>query len=256
MASIAEPFAHGTSFVHRMDPRVRLLCAVLLTIPTALFQSLSASMAAGSIAVLVAVTAELPFALLMRRLLAVNVFIAFLWLFLPFSTPGTPLTTIGPLAPTREGLDLALLITVKSNSIVLALAALLGTIRVQDLGPALQQLRVPEKLCHILLFTYRYIFVIYQEYTIMRQAMAARGFKPKTNGHTYRSYAWLVGMLLIKSWDRAERVHGAMRCRGFKGRFYTLTRFKTRIADIFFLLLCALSAAVPCAMELMHRGWI
>ena len=83
--------------------------------------------------------------------------------------------------------------------------ALLGTIPVQDLGPALQQLNIPDKLCHILLFTYRYIFVIHQEYTTMRQAMRARGFKPRTDTHTYRSYAWLVGMLLVRSWDRAER---------------------------------------------------
>ena len=132
--------------------------------------------------------------------------------------------------------------------------ALMGTIAVQDLGPAMQQLKIPNKLCHILLFTYRYIFVIHQEYMTMRQAMTARGFKPRTNRHTYRSYAWLVGMLLVKSWDRAERVHGAMRCRGFLGRFYTLTEFTTHPKDYLFLAVCLLFALGIAAAEIAYRG--
>ena len=77
----------------------------------------------------------------------------------------------------------------------------------------------------------------------MRKAMQARGFKPTTNTHTYRSYAWLVGMLLVKSWDRAERVNDAMRCRGFRGRFYSLTEFTAKPTDTIFLVACILFAA-------------
>jgi cobalt/nickel transport system permease protein len=58
-------------------------------------------------------------------------------------------------------------------------------------------------------------------------------------------------MLLVKSWDRAERVHGAMLCRGFRGRFYSLTSFRTRPADYLFLLACAALSAY-----LIYMGFI
>lgn len=243
MAFGAEPFASGDSFIHRIDPRIRLLCAAAVTIPAALLHIAQPAWLALAFGLLLVKMARLNLVLVFKRLTVVNLFILFLWVFLPFSQPGSPIWSLGPLHATTEGVDLALLITIKSNAIVLALMALLGTIPVQNLGPAMQQLRIPDKLCHILLFTYRYIFVIHQEYTTMRQAMQARGFKPKTNTHTYRSYAWVVGMLLVRSWDRAERVRDAMHCRGFRGRFYSLVKFTTKSDDYAFFAACLLFAA-------------
>lgn len=256
MAFSDAPFASGDSFIHRMDSRIRLVCGLALTVPAALLAEPRPAWITLAFGLLLIKMARLNLPRVLNRLVVVNAFIAFLWLFLPFSVPGDALRTIGPLTVTRQGLDLALLITVKSNAIVLTLMALLGSIPVQDLGPALQQLRAPDKLCHILLFTYRYIFVIHQEYVTMRQAMRARGFKPRTNRHTYRAFAWLVGMLLVRSWDRAERVQDAMRCRGFKGRFYTLARFGAGRGDYGFLAACVVFTAFIIYLELRDKGII
>lgn len=256
MAFDAEPFASGDSFIHRTDPRIRLLCGAAVTIPASLLTTSQPAWLALAFGLLLVKMARLNLIQVMKRMAVVNVFILFLWGFLPFSQPGYPIWSLGPLHATREGMDLALLITVKSNAIVLALMALLGTIPVQSLGPAMQQLKIPGKLCHILLFTYRYIFVIHQEYATMRQAMQARGFKPRTDRHTYRSYAWLVGMLLVRSWDRAERVRDAMHCRGFRGRFYSLTKFKTCQDDYFFLVACLLFAAGIIYLGFINKGAI
>jgi len=252
LTAIAAPFAEGNSLIHRLDPRFRLLAAAALTLPAAVLNDLGAALAALAAGALLVLLARLSPVRVIRRMLAVNAFILFLWLFIPFSMGGEPLLVLGPFAATREGVDLALLLTVKSNAILLALMALLGTIPVQDLGPAMQRLGVPGKLCHILLFTYRYIFVIHQEYLTMRQAMQARGFHPRTDRHTYQSYAWLLGMLLVRSWDRAERVHGAMRCRGFQGRFYSLARFTAAAGDYAFLACSLAVAGAIICLEIMR----
>lgn len=258
MAAIDESLALGDSLIHRTDPRVRLVCAVLITVAAALVRSLPPALTALAAGGALTLLAGLPLLAVLRRLAVVNAFIVFLWLFLPFSAPlsaqNDTLLRLGPLTATREGVGLALLITVKSNAIVLALLALMATIPVQDLGPAMQRLKVPGKLCHILLFTYRYIFVIHQEYRTMRRAMAARGFAPRTDRHTYRAFAWLVGMLLVRSWDRAERVHSAMRCRGFRGRFYSLARFSATRRDILFLAGCAALTAAILWLEITRGG--
>jgi cobalt/nickel transport system permease protein len=41
-----------------------------------------------------------------------------------------------------------------------------------------------------------------------------------------------VGMILVRSFDRAQRVHNAMLCRGFKGDLYSLRKFSFNINDI------------------------
>lgn len=235
MADLSEPFAYGESFLHRLDPRIKLVSGALITVPTAVVSSVSSALASLVLACLLALMAELSLKKVLARLLVINGFIAFLWLFLPFSMPGEAIWSLGPLSATMEGINLSLLITIKSNAIAIALMALVATIPVQTLGRAMQNLCLPDKLCNLLLFSYRYIFVIEREYRRLTTAQRARGFKPGTNMHTYRTYAYLVGMLLVKSWDRAERVYQAMLCRGFKNKFYCLSEFACTGRDWTFL---------------------
>ncbi|MCI5159827.1 MAG: cobalt ECF transporter T component CbiQ, partial [Candidatus Electrothrix sp. AUS1_2] len=35
-------------------------------------------------------------------------------------------------------------------------------------------------------------------------------------------YSYMLGMMLVRSWNRGNRVQQAMELRGFSGRFYTL----------------------------------
>ncbi|MGD9241015.1 MAG: energy-coupling factor transporter transmembrane component T, partial [Desulfobacterales bacterium] len=71
-----------------------------------------------------------------------------------------------------------------------------------------------------------YIFVIEHEYLRLMRAAKIRGFRPGTNVNTYRTFAYIIGMLFVRSAARAERVHQAMLCRGFKGKFYSLQEFQ------------------------------
>ena len=151
---------------------------------------------------------------------------------LPFTYGGEELFKIGPLHATREGISYALLITIKSNAIVLALIALIATMPIITLGHALSHLRVPDKLIHLFFFTIRYLQVLHLEYDRLRDAMRIRGFRPRSNLHTYKSLAYLIGMLLIKSFDRADRIRKAMVCRGFHGKFYLLSHFELKRSDM------------------------
>jgi cobalt/nickel transport system permease protein len=50
-----------------------------------------------------------------------------------------------------------------------------------------------------------------------------------------------VGQLLIRSFDRAERIYAAMKCRGYPGRTAQTAHISIRAADTVFLL----STTVP-----------
>ena len=73
-------------------------------------------------------------------------------------------------------------------------------------------LRLPEPLVRLFLLTVRYLSLTRSEARRLHDAMAGRGLSRRaSNRHTWRSYGYLIGMLLVRALDRAQRVEGG-RC--------------------------------------------
>jgi len=229
---IEEPFSKGNSIIHGLDPRAKIIIVALYSVVVAVSSRFLALLPALAISLLLVAMAKLSIKKVFYRVVLVNGFILFLWFVLPFTYNGQGLFAIGPFIAAKEGILLASQITVKSNAILLCMIALLSTTPIFSLGHAMGQLYFPDKITHLFLFTFRYIHVIYKEYRRLINAMKMRGFVPRTNIHTYKSYAYLVGMLLVRSYDRAERIHKAMRCRGFNKKYHSLTQFSFKMQDI------------------------
>ena len=232
--NIVEPFAYGNSFFHRLDPRVKIITAALFSLAVALTYELGILFVSAVSALAMLFIARLSLKKVFWRLIMVNGFILVLWLFLPFTTPGKTLFTLFGLEATVEGVDYAVLITIKSNTIIIACMALLSTCSIIKLVHAMHYLYVPNKLVHIFFFSYRYIHVINLEYLRLTNAMKVRCFISRNNLHTYKSFAYLIGMLILKSYERSRRVYNAMLCRGFKGKFYILERCEFQVSDWLF----------------------
>jgi cobalt/nickel transport system permease protein len=241
-----EEFAEGASLWHRMDPRVKIVGVACFAVVTAVSHELVALSFALAVALVALFSARLDLKKVAIRLGAVNLFVAFLWFFLPFTTPGHEIASFGPLTVKSEGLALALGITMKANAVMSALIALLGTSTVFSLVHALTHIYVPEKLVQLFFFCYRYISTIHEEYTRLRSSMRIRSFTPKANLHTYRSAANLLGMLFVRSFERSQRIYQAMLLRGFNGTFWTLNHFHMHRSDWWALTgmaLCVLTVA-------------
>lgn len=236
----------GPSYVQGLDPRAKILAAVAFSVVVALVQGLAALGLALGVAALAVAAARLRPAAVVARLVPLNLFMLLLAAVLPLTTPGEPFWHLGPLAFSWEGLLLAARVALKGNAILLALVLLLGTIEMGTLGHALDHLYVPTKLAHLLLMTVRYLDVLEREYRRLSAAMKLRGFRPRTDRHTLRTYGHLVGMLLVRSFDRSERIVAAMKCRGFRGHFYMLDHFAYSRRDLLFAVvsLSALAALV------------
>jgi cobalt/nickel transport system permease protein len=228
---IEESFLIGDSLIHRLDPRAKLITAGAFSIIVALSDRFVALLPSIMVAVFFVFLTRLSLKRVCLRLLMVNLLILTLWLSLPFTFDGEALFSIGPLTATWEGVYLAAVFTIKSNAIIMMLMAFIATMPVFTLGRALRFFHVPEKMVHLLSFTYRYIHVIHMEYLRLVNAIKIRGFDPGNNIHTYRTYAYIVGMLLLKSYERANRVRQAMLCRGFRGKFYDLNEFSFKPID-------------------------
>lgn len=207
------------SVIAGLDPRTRLLSAVGFIVGVVSLQSPLPLVLAVLVALAAVMLARLPWASLRHRLPHVEGFMLALMMLLPFTTPGRPLLSLGPVSLTEEGLLIAATIALKVNASVLAVFALLGSLEPVRLGHAAVRLGVPLKLAHLFLFVVRFVGVLRAEAGRLLDAMRARAFVARSNRHTWRALGNLAGMLLVRSLDRAERVEEAMRCRGFSGRF-------------------------------------
>ena len=223
---IPEVFAGGNSVIHSIDPRIKVVSALVYSFVIALSSSFVILLSALAISAALVMAAQLNTSDVLKRLTVLWVFILLIWVLVPLTYPGAALFRIGPLGFSSPGVALAAQISLKSTAILLSLMALLATMTIATMGHALGCLGIPDKLVHLLLITYRYVFVMEQEYQRLIRAMKIRGFKPGTNLHSYQSYAYLVGMLFVHASARAERVSKAMKCRGFTGRFHSLRQFE------------------------------
>jgi cobalt/nickel transport system permease protein len=246
---ISEPFAHGTSVIHRSDPRWRIVAATGFSILVAVSREPATLAAALAMALLLAGLARIRPGLLVRRLQVVAGFLILVWLLLPVTYHGPAAGHLGPLTLSESGIRLAAAISFKSIAILVAFIALVATMQMATLGQALDRLRVPGIIVQLLLMTYRYIFLIESEYQRLKRAAKIRGFRPGSNMHTYRTYAYMVGMLFLRAAERAERVSQAMKCRGFTGRFVCLCEFPGGPGNWRFAVLTAAALAVLMALE-------
>ena len=219
--------------VDRLDPRARLLAAIFLTLGIVAARSFPPLVLALCGAAALAAVAGLDLATTLRRLLALEGFLAAALALLPFTHPGTPLFAVAGFPASAEGLRLTGLILLKANATALTVAALAGTMPLPRFGQALAGLGLPEKLVQMFLFTVRYLDLIQAEYHRLRTAMRARAFVMGTRPHCWVSLGHLFGMLTVRSLDRSDRILAAMRLRGFAGRFPTLeTPARPGAADI------------------------
>lgn len=227
-----ETFHQGKSVLHLLDTRVKLVAVSLFALVVAVSTGFETVLCGLCFSLVLLFFSQIKLKDVARRLLIVNGFTLFIWLTLPLTYPGAETINVSFLSISMDGVHLALLITLKTNTIVLASVSLLGTSSVVDLGYGMQRLYIPKKLNLLLLFTYRYIIVIYQEFKRLNRAARLRCFSPGTNLHTYRTFGYLFGMTLVKSWQRAERVNDAMLLRGFEGKFYSLNESVLRPSDL------------------------
>ena len=129
-----------------------------------------------------------------------------------------------PLAHGARGWPIMAGVLVKgllSFTVVLVLVYTTGFDRL--LG-AMRQCGVPKLLVAVLAATYRYLFVLLEEFERMRRAQYARTFDcpRRLSRVTVRNGTSLISMLLVRCSERAERVHAAMLARGFDGEIRVL----------------------------------
>ncbi len=221
------------SLFAKFDPRWKLAALVLSAATITAMRSLAVLAAALTIALLLAVLARLPGRWFRMRIGVLLFALLPFLIILPLTVDrGGPSHEMLGMRFSTDGLVAAFALLCKTVAIVTLMLVLLASAPLHVTLRAAQRLRAPSLLVMLTMMSYRYVFLLIDELNRLRIAVRVRGFRNRTNRHSFRTIGQVTGTLLVRGGDRAECVMQAMHCRGFDGRFRALNEFQTTGKDV------------------------
>lgn len=219
--------------VHRLDARAKVVAALLFVTTVVSFPKydILPLLPLFLFPVLFAVLGDIPGGLIARKVAAVSPFALFVGIFNPL-LDRVPVSVAPGIEVAAGWISFASILLKFTLSISAALL-LIATTSFPGICHALNRLGFPDLFVTQLLFLYRYLFVLLDEASRMVRARESRSFG---GGRiSLRLFARLAGELLVRTVERAERIHGAMLARGFHGEMPSRRPLSMRAADAGFL---------------------
>ena len=250
-AFISETYAKRNGLLQSLDPRAKLISILAVIFATSTI---------GDLNVLIFVYL---LTLLFAHLSKINVgfFIKRVWLFIPIFAgiialpmifnvflPGKCIFQVAYLGPgahlgpfslpaniciTEQGVNLAIIFTMRVATCVSAVVLLFITTPQQVLFKSVRSVGVPKIYVLTLEMAYRYIFLLMDMVREMYVAKKARTIKSRSMFEEQKWVGGRMGYTLIRSIDMSEKVHMAMMSRGFNGDVKVMQQFKMKNRDYF-----------------------
>ncbi len=229
-----DTLAEADTPLHRLDPRAKLLTTLVFIVSVVSFDKYEISRLLPYFlypAVLIGL-GDLPAGYLARKLILVSPFVLFIGIFNPWLDQAT-LVHIGPLAVSGGWISFASLI-IRFTLTVGAALLLIASTGFPPLCMALEKLGAPKIFAVQLLMLYRYLFVLIAESVRIIRAHSLRSFSRKGK-ISYKVFMQILGNLLLRTIDRAQRIHMAMLSRAFTGEIRIARQFRFGYKEVLFL---------------------
>lgn len=229
-----DQLATGDSAIHRLAPRTKVLTTLAFILFVVSFDryTISALLPFAIFPAVIIAIADLPAAFFARKVLFIALLAMAIGLFNPVFDRQS-MVWVGDVSISAGWVSFGSII-LRSALTVTAALLLTATTGFTAICRALSSLGLPEVFVRQLQFMYRYLFVLAEEAQRMARARELRSFRKSGRGIGVLSS--MVGHLLLRTWERAERIHIAMCCRGFNGSATTHRTAGFERADLFFLL--------------------
>jgi len=247
----------GNSVLHRADPRVK----IILSFGFMILAFISLEIYEFVVLILFTISSiaatKIPPGVILRSVKPILPLILFASLFNIFLTPGEPFFRLWIIAPTREGVEIALKLMVRISMILLGCSSLLIytttpimlTDGVESLLNPLKRFRVPaHELAMMMTIALRYIPTLIEEADKIMRAQASRGADFNEGKLLERAHSFIpiIIPLFVNAFRRADELANAMeaRCyRGGEGRT-RLRQLRITRLDVIALLIFAATAAI------------
>jgi cobalt/nickel transport system permease protein len=238
----AENLAARPGLLQSLDPRAKVVAAILLIGSVVAVHSLTALAALFLLAIVLALTSSVPIGRLARQVwLGVLVFTGLIALPAPFIVAGNTLVTVPYVGwpVSEQGLRSAAFLMGRAQvSATLALLLVLTTPWTHVLK-ALRAIGVPVAIVAILGMTHRFIFLLVSTASQMFEARHSRALAPMAGRERRRIVIATAGVLLAKTISLAGETHLAMLARGYTGEVRLIGDFRFRPRDAVAMLAAA-----------------
>ena len=218
--SFIDRYANLDSPLHVLDARTKLVGFSTLIIAVLLIPS-GRDFVFFSYFFLIAILAgisQIPLGFIVRRTLTIMPFIV-----------------LATLAAPWRGISGISTLFLRAILCLIILIILTNTTRFAELLHGLRGLGCPQVLASNLGFLYRYLFVLTEEVLRMRQARDCRRFGHARFRKELSILGSMLGTLLVRSFERAERMYNAMLSRGYAGEFPVVNPHRFSWPDLVFL---------------------
>ena len=216
----SESFAQKENIGTSIDARIKVAFTIVALTINLLASNVYTPITIAIFCISALLVIRIPPKLLLFRLAMPLVMAAVVLLTQIFFYGNTPLFTFNVLGwhlvGYREGLVQGVLIMSRVLAGVSLILFLSMSTPANKLFLAAKWFRVPRIFIELVLLVYRYIFVLIEEAAAIREAQKVRlGYH--TWHRSMRSLNTLGGSLLLRAYDRAERIFEAMLARGYAG---------------------------------------
>ena len=250
---------NGNSFFSKISPWTKGCLLFFIVVLITVSRSLVLLLFLYFIVLLLYLLAGLPAGKLVSWYTLPVLFVLSLVGLMMWSEPGLPLfswTFFGfTLALTDNGILLVTTLLVKALITVTFSLFFLMTTRYQHFAGIISRI-FPAPLDQIFLLAYRFLFLTLAMTASLLKSVKARGGSLMHSLRVQsRLFAGVFALVIIRSFERGERVHKAMTARGFNG-VYPLSGEVPRPGILEYGLLVVTGALVTVAVLLSsYRGW-
>ena len=225
--------ARGESAIHRLDPRAKVLTTLVYILCVVSFgrYELAAMLPFLLYPVVLLALADLPAGYIARKVVVVLPFAVMVGLFNPLFDRQV-VVQLGTLDISGGWISCLSIVTraLLTAGAAIVLVAVTGF---PAICATLERLGMPRVFAVQLLFLHRYIFVLTDEGGRVARARQLRACGKQGLG--LHHFGALVGHLLLRTWERAERVHMAMLARGFSGEIHARRQGRFGTGDLLFV---------------------
>lgn len=203
-----------------IDARVKLLASMTLLVMVLSYRGFAFPLFMALLSLFFCIRMRIPFRVFILRF-SEPLFIAAVVLFLKFFFSGNDalfsISIMGArIAGHRDGLMAGLQIAVRILGAVSIVAVLGFSTPFNEFMAGLSWLKVPKGFIEIMMFAYRYIFVLFEDAMVIYNAQKNRlGYSTPRRGLS--SFGTLAGSLTLKAFERSQNTTIAMLQRGYDG---------------------------------------
>ncbi len=215
------------SYIHDLDPRVKLGGTVLYIISLFCFKNYLGYLIAALFLAIVVKLSHVPFRFMVKGMKAILMLLMITVMFNLFLTPGTPVVTLWKLTITAEGVRMALTMMARLTLLVIGSSLMTLTTTPNNLTDGMEKMMSPLKVIKVpvhevammMSIALRFIPILMEETDKIMKAQTARGADFEHGNLLARAKALvpLLVPLFISAFRRANDLAMAMEARCYRG---------------------------------------